>query len=290
MDCCATDLRYLSPDPIAFERELTDYVRFEKPGTYRLFVITRRVFKEGRKYLDFGPSSIPLASNVLEVTILPDDPDWDAKRLSKILAKLSDSNDLADHHALEQGIDQNHTETTRYEARANQLDQTQFALARKALNALDTPDAIRERVRRMEMLSIEDIRSNAKFGGEEIIGQPLLESSTHPDLVVAALESRAENPTFGVDYDFADWWARYLALRDHPEILRPLSNEAEQQTRIRPYLVNQIAAKKQIAARLESLLDTKKGVAREVTAITIKFLKQDVELWEKSPNHTPTAR
>ena len=33
--CCATDLRYLSENPISFERELTDYLRFDKPGTYR---------------------------------------------------------------------------------------------------------------------------------------------------------------------------------------------------------------------------------------------------------------
>jgi hypothetical protein len=287
--CCDTDLRYLSAEPIVFERELTDYVRFEKPGSYRLFVTTRRVFKDGRKYLDFDASKIALSSNILEVTILPDDPDWDAKRLSRTIARLSDPHVLADHKALAQSIDQIRTETTKYEARANQLDQTQLALARKALNALDTPEAIAERVRRIEVTPLKDVREDASLHAEEYTDQPVLKSSVRPDLVVAALESRAQDPNFRVDYDFAYWWAHFLVLRDHPEIIRPLANDAEQQSRVRPYLVNQAAAKKEVAARLESFLPAKQGIAREVTAITIKALKSDVALWEKAPNPEPVA-
>jgi hypothetical protein len=285
--CCATDLRYLSENPISFERELTDYLRFDKPGTYRFFVTTRRVFKEGRKYLDFDTSKIRLVSNILEITIIPDDPDWDAKRLSRTLAKLSDPHVLADHHALEQSIDHFDPETTKYEARANQLDQTQLALARKALNALDTPAAIAERVRRMDMLSLEDIRSTASLGGEQIIGQPLLESSTRPDLVVAALESRAQIPGFRVDYDFAYWWAQYLVARDHPEVLHLFADESQHQSQIHSFLVQQVEAEKDIATRLESFLESKHGVAREVTTITIKSLKDDVANWEKPSSPAP---
>jgi hypothetical protein len=287
--CCATDLRYLSENPISFERELTDYLRFDKPGTYRLFVATRRVFREGRKYLDFGTSKIALVSNILEITILPDDLDWDAKRLSRTLAKLSDPHVLADHHALEQSINQFDTETTKYEALANQLDQTQLALARKALNALDTPEAIAERVRRMDMSSLEDIRSTASLGGDEIIGQPLLESSTRPDLIVAALESRAQIPGFRVDYDFAYWWARYLVARDHPEILHFFADESQHQSQIHSFLVQQVEAEKDIATRLESFLEAKVGVAREVTALTIKALKADVAASAKVANPSPTS-
>jgi hypothetical protein len=289
VDCCATDIRYLSSDPIVFERELTDYVRFEKPGTYRLFVTTRRVFKDGRKYLDFDASKIALSSNILEVTILPDDPDWDAKRLSRTIAKLNDPHVLADHQALAQSIDQTKAETARYEARANQLDQTQLALARKALNALETPEAIAERVRRIQMTPLKDVREDASLHAEEYTEQPVLKSSIRPDLVVAALESRAQDPNFRVDYDFAYWWAQFLVLRDHPEIIRPLANEAEQQTRIRPFLVNEAVAKKEIAARLETFLAAKQGIAREVTAITIKALKSDVALWEKAPDPAPVS-
>jgi len=35
--CCDSNRRYLSQQPTVFKRDLTDYLRFEKAGTYRLF-------------------------------------------------------------------------------------------------------------------------------------------------------------------------------------------------------------------------------------------------------------
>src|SRR6266849_2718611 len=43
--CCEINRRYLSTRPTTLRRGLTDYLRFEKPGTYSVYFWTRRVFK-----------------------------------------------------------------------------------------------------------------------------------------------------------------------------------------------------------------------------------------------------
>jgi hypothetical protein len=150
--CCDSDRQYLSQRPTVFRRELSDYLRFEKAGTYRVFFTTRRGFKGSHKYLDFAASKMFLSSNVLTLTILPDDLDWDAQRLAETLRTLHDPQVRANYRALEQRIKKIEPETARFFAFANRLNQTEFVLAPKALNALDTEDAIRERVQNMEMM------------------------------------------------------------------------------------------------------------------------------------------
>jgi hypothetical protein len=286
--CCDSKRRYLSQQPTVFKRELTDYLRFEKAGTYRLFITTRRVFKGPGKYMDFGASKILLTSNVLTLTILPDDPDWDAHRLTETLRKLQDPHVRADHRALEQKIREMQSETARYSAFANRLNRTEFAQAQKALNALDTQEAIRERVQNMDMVSKEETTTERKFGGGVVSYQPLLASSTRPDLVVAALEARAENSAFGVDYDYVEWWAKYAVLRDHPELFRPFLDGTEQQKRIHSFLEYEAAAKRNIVLRIEPLVASKEGVAKTVTTLTIKAVKADLAYETKGSVQTTT--
>jgi hypothetical protein len=274
--CCGTDRRYLSQKPIAFKRELTDYLRFAKPGTYRVFFSTRRVFKGPGKYMDFRASKILITSNILTLTILPDDPEWDAQRLAETLQTLHDPHVRANYRALEEKISKIEPETARYFAFANRLNQTEFAQAQKALNALDTEEAIRERVKNMEMVSKEEIARERKFGGGLLLFQPLLASTTRPDLVVAAMELRAEDPALGVDYDYVDWWATYVVLRDHIELFRLPFDDAERQNRFHSFLEYEVAAKKAIVLRLESLLASKGGAAKDAPALTIKTVKTDI--------------
>jgi hypothetical protein len=218
--CCDSNRRFLSQQPTVFKTDLPDYLRFEEAGTYRLFFTTRRVFKGPGKYMDFTASKMLLTSNILTVTILPDDPEWDAQRLAETLWTLHDPHVRANYCALEQKINETESETARYFAFANRLNQTEFAQAQKALNALDTEEAIRERVRDMEMVSSEERMSEREFGGGVLLYQPLLASTTRPALVVRAMEERAEDPAFGVDYDYVEWWAKYVALRHHNELFR----------------------------------------------------------------------
>jgi hypothetical protein len=44
--CCEWNKRYLARQPVILKRELTDYLRFEKPGAYSIFLVTNRVFRK----------------------------------------------------------------------------------------------------------------------------------------------------------------------------------------------------------------------------------------------------
>ena len=291
--CCESDRHYLSQRPTVFKRELTDYLRFERAGTYRLFLTTRRVFKGPRDSDDFAASKILLTSNILTLTILPDDPEWDAERLAETLQQLHDPHLKADYEALEQEITNMSSETSQDLARANRLDQTKFAQAQKALNALDTREAIRERVNLMDMMSKEDIsleREAGESGGGSVLWQPLLASTTRPDLVVASMAARAAGPDFGVDYDYVDWWAKYIIVRDHTGLFRPFLDEAEHQKRLHSFAEYEIAAKQGIVLRLESLLVAKRGVARDITALTIKTVNAEIAYETKGKGQSPASR
>jgi hypothetical protein len=285
--CCSSDRQYLSKQATVFHRELTDYIRFEKEGTYRVFFTTRRVFDSPRKYDDFGSSKILLTSNILTLTILADDPDWDTQHLAESLQKLHDIHVKANYRAVENAIEEIKSESGRYEAIANKLDRTELAQARRALNALDTEDAIRERIQMMDMLSKEQIRSEREYGGEMGLEQPLLESTTRPDLVVDFMQDRARDPDFGVDSDYTEWWARYTVVRDHKELFRPFRDETEHQKGLHSFPQYELAAKRDIVLQLESVLSSKRGPAKDTTALTIKIMRADIEYQTKDKKQTP---
>jgi hypothetical protein len=285
--CCASDMQALAQRPTVFKRELTDYVRFQSPGTYRIYLVTRRVFRAGSAAEPYAASKLTLTSNILTLTILPDDPDWDAGRLSELLLQLDDPKLKANHEALNHKIELDRSEPWSYEAMADQLDRTPFSLAQKALNALDTPEAIRERVNRMQLLTSKEIRFDADHDAGSIIRQPLLASSIRPDLIVAEMERRAQKPNFGVDYDYADYWARFLAMRDQDGIFRPFPDSQEQQKRIRSFLLVEAEAKRQVVAELRRDLAEKSTPAKEVTATTIRILESDISHATKTKSSSP---
>jgi hypothetical protein len=287
--CCDSDRRSLSHHPTVLKRELTDYLRFEKAGTYRLYLTTRRVFKGERKYDDFSASKILLTSNILTLTILPDDPEWDAQRLAETLRKLHDPHVKANYDALKHAIDSIGSSSRKFVAEANRLNQTELVQAQKALNALDTPEAIRERMNLMNIMPKEETSSEGDFVGGIELWQPLLASSMRPDLVIAAMEARAEDPDFGVDYDYVVWWARYIVARDHVELFRPFLDETDHHKRLHPSLESEVAAKRDIVLRLELLLALKKGGAKDITAVTIKTVKADIADQNKGNSHPPAS-
>jgi hypothetical protein len=279
--CCDSDRHLLSKEPMIFNRELTDYVRFEREGTYRVYLTTRRVFKGPRKYDDFKASTIVLTSNILTLTILPDDSEWDAQHLAETLCKLHDPHVKANYDLLEKATNKIHSEVGRSVAMTNRVSQSEFVKSQKALNAMDSEDAIRARISLMAMTPKEDIDSEREFGGGYVSSQPLLDSTTRPDVLVAFLEQRAENPDFGVDYDYVEWWAKYIVLRDHPEMFRPLYDEAARYESSRPYLSYNTAAKQEIVTRLESILGIKTPSAKALAALTIKDVKADITYLSK---------
>jgi hypothetical protein len=271
--CCASDKRYLTRHVLTLKRELTDYLRFEKPGTYSVFFITNRVFRKLGKQDDFRPSKLTLTSNRLTLNILPDDPDWDSQQLAKALRKLGDAHAKANYLATIHRAKQHETETGQDFAMANFVSQTELVAAQKSLNALDTEEAILQRVKMMEMVSKKDLEMARDFLTGSMLLQPLLASTTRADMLEAAMRARAEEPDFGVDYDYVQWWIKYLVQRDHPELLRPIVNEPERQKKAEDYSVHMDRAELELLAKLETLVQSKKADAKEVTALTIKIVK-----------------
>src|SRR6266404_5400364 len=65
----------LSHKPSVVERTLNEYVRFQRPGVYRLHVLTRRV----RRVVEqpgSGQPSLELVSNVVPFEVLPAPEEW----------------------------------------------------------------------------------------------------------------------------------------------------------------------------------------------------------------------
>jgi hypothetical protein len=60
-----------------------------------------------------------------------------------------------------------------------------------------------------------------------------------------------------VDYDYVEWWAKYVVLSDHNELFRAPLGDAEQQKRIHSFLEDEVAA-------------------RDVTMLTLKAVKTDI--------------
>lgn len=272
--CCDSMKRFLSPKPTILHRELSDYVRFKKPGAYSIFLFTNRVFRGLGKTDDFAPSKLTLASNVLTLNILPDDAEWDSQQLAESLRKLSDPGVKANYAAAIKRAHGLGFGTASDFATANGVNHTKLVLAQKALNALDSEAAILERVNRMVMESKSDLEMARKYHTGSGVSQPLLASTTRADLVVAALKERAERPDFGVDYDFVSWWGRFQVLRDHSELFRPALDAAEHQRRLLQFASYLSQFERDIIPELERLSLTKTGAAADVTAVTIAVFKE----------------
>jgi hypothetical protein len=273
--CCASDRRYLSAQPTVLVRELTDYFRFEKPGTYSVQYFTRRVFRGLGSSNDFNASPLTVTSNVLALTILDDDRDWDARTLADVLAKLDDPRIRQSYIAGAKRNKRLDSETAQDFAVENRLDQMEFALAQKTLNTLDTEEAIHERVHRMALESKSDRDASRRFGSFALLPQPLLRSTTRPDLVATALKEQAEQPDFAVSGGYVYRWAQFLVQRDHPEIFRLNGDSyAENQDNLRHYATYLYEAERGLVQMLDSLLPSKQREAAEATSVTIRVVRK----------------
>jgi hypothetical protein len=92
----------LATKPFCFDRDLNEYVRFLKPGTYRLRVRTNRVqtitnpsLPPIRLQVEPGRPS-PAVSNRLELRIIPARPEWRAAEMASIRARLNRTDQAQD--------------------------------------------------------------------------------------------------------------------------------------------------------------------------------------------------
>lgn len=276
--CCGSYRRYLSAQPTSLQRELTDYLRFEQPGTYSMYLTTRRIFHGMQKANHPDESDLSLTSNVLTLTILPDDPQWDAVQLVDVLRTLDDPRVQTAYVSAKHRVRKIPSETAQDFATSNRVDLTEFVLTQKALNMLDTPEAIRERVLRIKQSPHDQVPDSE---AAVALWEESLASSTRPELIAAALARRAEEPDFGVTYGFVALWERFIAQRDNPELFRPARNKAEHYKNDLDYLSKCVEAESGLIPRLEGLVPGKSVEAAAVTSQTIRILKEHREYRQK---------
>lgn len=87
----------LSNKPHVLTTELNEWMRFDKPGRYRLYVVSHRVSKMKVKGDPFGGTGQVAVSNVLEFEISPVDKKWSAQKLNEAVNLLSKPD--GDHRA-----------------------------------------------------------------------------------------------------------------------------------------------------------------------------------------------
>lgn len=84
--CCSSRIIGLNDEPYVVQPQR----RFRlKPGTYRMYMTTRRVFPWNITSDVYHPSDWVTASNMIKIKVIPD-PGWQERALAKINAKLAD--------------------------------------------------------------------------------------------------------------------------------------------------------------------------------------------------------
>jgi hypothetical protein len=78
-----TGFEFLTLFPSVIHLNLNEWVRFERPGTYRVYVVSRRVSDSNASSQPTGEPT-EIKSNWIEVSIVPPDPSWQQQELTKI--------------------------------------------------------------------------------------------------------------------------------------------------------------------------------------------------------------
>jgi len=78
----------LSDKPEVMTTDLNEWIRFDKPGHYRLYVVSGRVGKKRNLDDRYGNHSSAVVSNIVEFDILPADEKWASQKLNEGLAAL----------------------------------------------------------------------------------------------------------------------------------------------------------------------------------------------------------
>ncbi len=79
----------LTDKPQLVSTELNEWMRFDKPGHYRLYVVSGRISRKASRTSSFGNPEIHVVSNVVEFDILRADRKWTTQKLNDAIATLS---------------------------------------------------------------------------------------------------------------------------------------------------------------------------------------------------------
>lgn len=82
-----TGFNFLEPKPWTIQLNLNEWIRFTKPGEYRLKVSSRRVKKIDSSG-PYGKTPVTAISNEIVLKIIPRDPDWEKRAVDEATAIL----------------------------------------------------------------------------------------------------------------------------------------------------------------------------------------------------------
>jgi hypothetical protein len=266
--CCDSRRAFLTSVPAVYKHELTDFIRFTRPGDYRIQYATRRVFT-GPPIRAFTPSEMLVRSNVVTVRIIADDPRWlhDAwpealagADVTPVMSELRDLRNLPQRGSLEP--------PTASDA------MVRYRRSTRQLRLLDTPEAIQARVFHLRLPTVDEWRT-FEAGGSGYSGvDTSLAYSSRPDLVATALHQRAAGADFGVMRGYFELWANVVLERDHPELVRLTRADGARLPETAGELRKVVQL--ELLTALRELAQSKTAIAAEITAATIRSVERDL--------------
>ncbi len=239
----------LSEQPFAFERVLNEWVRFRRPGTYRVYAISRRVSQvdvPGKTDSDLPlparGAAVELVSNILTLEIRPAPPAWVARQIDAA-KKILD----APAPAADQGP-------------------KQWLGAIRVLRFLVSPDAAAELVRRLT--AGRDVDSYSAYLG--VLGSP------YRGRLLGLMERRLTAPDQPVWERYLDTLAQLSELVASGGTMPPYPNDAAAQKLWQDESKRRAEGsdrrRRQYAERLMASLSAKQPEARAVSLDTLLSL------------------
>lgn len=237
----------LEAQPVLIPYTLNEWLRFDAPGHYRVYLTSGRIIKAG------GPRQVPflfhgraMASNAVDLEVLPRDPIQDAQTLKQALPLFN-----AD------GFD-------------SRVQQAKEAAVR-AVRFLGTPDAVRAMVARYGQFT--DYRQLNYFAYRQtrlgLFGFP------QPSVVVQEMGRRLADPDFPVFSIFLEDLAQTQLFAAYPQPLPPYNVADPEQNRIRQRSLGLrrdalAALTEQNRGRLAAAVLTKQGKAQAISLYTLR--------------------
>jgi hypothetical protein len=224
-----TGFEFLSGKPTIIHLDLNEWVSIDRPGDYKLSVVSHRVADVEASKKPFG-AGVELKSNTINLRIIAADPQWQTAQLQEILAGL----DAAPDSKQQVGA-----------ATGQTVDQTRYAALRR-LRFLDSESATRELARRIRG-DDNNADHECMFG---LIGSP------HRRAAIPVMDTLLTDPDFPIGENFI--YARAMIPLDPDEPPESLRKEFQANLdSVRSQLIEQLSGKRGKA--LATSLDTALG-------------------------------
>ena len=235
----------LTAQAVSIPYTLNEWLRFDAPGRYRVYLTSGRVVDVGRNRPGIFPfQGRTTTSNAVELEILPDDPALDAQTLQQALPLFN-----------EEGF---HSST-----------QIARQAAVRAIRFLGTPDAVRAMVARYGQFT--DYEQWNYFSYRQtrlgLYGYP------QPSVVIQEMQSRLADPDFPIFSIFLEDMAQTQFFAAYPQPLPPLPTtdpKIHQWHAARFHFAQVLMAlAEQNRQSLALAVDAKQGKARAISLYTL---------------------